>query len=180
MSLAVQFSKLSLWFGNDANIASQGKLLYFGTFPDAVSAAKCYDTEATRIHGGDAHLNFPPGCSPGPTNTAPHSHSPMLPTVARPGHVRPEPNVSLPVCNAEGPAVPNIGPVVSLLPAFLGISPLRHFPIVSNTINTQIPPSLPATAVLRVLLWGAPQYGAIIETLFGCAMQGCGLQILHA
>jgi hypothetical protein len=96
----------------------QGKRWNLGTFPDAITAALCYDREATRVHGANARLNFPPGCSPGPTTTAAHSQSPMLPAVGGPGRTGPEPNTSLPVGNAEGSPVTNTGPVVSLFPVF--------------------------------------------------------------
>jgi hypothetical protein len=44
----------------------QGKQCYLGKFSDPVSAAICYDQEATKLHGADAALNFLPGGHPSP------------------------------------------------------------------------------------------------------------------
>ncbi len=39
----------------------QGKYRYLGAFPDALSAAICYDRERIRLHGAKGFLNFPSG-----------------------------------------------------------------------------------------------------------------------
>jgi hypothetical protein len=109
-------------------VHSQGKQFHLGTFPDPVSAAMYYDREATRVRGADALVNFPPGCSPGPTTPA---TPPTLPAVEESGQTGPRPNDVLPPGNAEASPVPNIGPIVSLTPAFWGIFPSRLPPPVS-------------------------------------------------
>ncbi len=44
----------------------QGKDYHLGTFPDALSAAICYDRERTKVYGAKGYLNFPSGGSYSP------------------------------------------------------------------------------------------------------------------
>ncbi len=50
----------------------QGKSRFVGTFPDAASAPTRYDRAATKAHGANVALNFPPGSNPKGVLTGTH------------------------------------------------------------------------------------------------------------
>ncbi len=65
-----------LWFECDSWLANvQGKPRQFGSFRDAVSAARRYDELATQFRGKRAVLNFPPDGNPNPTFTGAHGRT---------------------------------------------------------------------------------------------------------
>jgi hypothetical protein len=61
-----QLTCYSSSWGKSCVFHPQGKVCYLGSFSVPVSAAICYDEEATKLHGADAILNFPPGGNPSP------------------------------------------------------------------------------------------------------------------
>lgn len=61
----------------------QGKNYTFGTFLDPVDAARCYNKEATKLHGAAAILNILPRSSTCPTIEGVHPCNPG--TMAIPG-----------------------------------------------------------------------------------------------
>jgi hypothetical protein len=85
----------------------QGTHFSLGTFPEALSAAMCYDKEARRVHGRYALLNFPSGTPPLPTTlTSTQSQSAVVPTGGVSGQALPETEGLLPPGIPQGNPMP--------------------------------------------------------------------------
>jgi hypothetical protein len=99
---------------SDMQIVVQGKQRYLGSFADPVTAAICYDREATRAHGAAAVLNFPPGCKSYTTSAGTVGQPAVLLGNGQVGEEEPSalPPGSPPAGNADGNQVPYYGPKV--------------------------------------------------------------------
>jgi hypothetical protein len=103
---------------SDMQIVVQGKQWNLGTFADPVSAAICYDREATKAYGAAAVLNLPPGCNSRPMSAGTVGQPPLLPgdgdfrekepLALPPGSLPPG---SPPAGRADGNPVPYSGPL---------------------------------------------------------------------
>jgi hypothetical protein len=106
---------------SNMQVVVQGKQWGLGRFADPVSAAICYDREATRAFGAAAILNFPPGSNSRLSSALAAGQPAVVPGNGESGEEAPSalpPGLPL-AGNGDGNKVPYSGPKVRATSTYL-------------------------------------------------------------